>query len=385
MRRVLFVDDEPQILDGLRNLLRRQRHRWETAFALGGPAALAELGRRPFDIVVSDMRMPGMDGATLLENVRRDHPGVARVILSGQADRAAALRTVPVAHQFLAKPCDADELCAVVERTCALQARLTGESFREVLGSIDRLPSVPESYWELTRAVARPETSVGDIANIVRRDGAMADKVLQLVNSAYFGLRQRIASIHQAVSFLGVEVIKALTLTAHAFAAVEAQLGAELELLQAEALGVARICKRLLTPRHADEGFTAALLHDIGKLVLAVGLPGLYAQATATARATGRGIHAVEKEVIGLTHADAGAYLLGMWGLPFPIVEVAAYHHDPAAVADGDRTVLAAVHVADTLIAGGRPDPAVLEQVGLGDELARWRRVIDEEARVAAV
>jgi HD-like signal output (HDOD) protein len=239
-------------------------------------------------------------------------------------------------------------------------------------------------YCELTRAVGRPETSVADIANIVRRDGAMSVKVLQLVNSSYFGLRQRIASIHQAVAYLGVEVVKALALTAHAFAAVEAELGPELELLTAEALGVARICKRLLTdPRHADDGFTAGLLHDIGKIVLAVLFPERYAQATATARATGRSIETVEKELIGLTHASAGAYLLGMWGLPFPIVEVAAYHHDPAAVTDGDRTVMAAVHVADALVAKARLDGAFLEEAGLGDELPRWQRVIDEEMKSA--
>jgi DNA-binding NarL/FixJ family response regulator len=115
-RRILFVDDEPQVLDGLRDLLWRQRRLWDVDFAAGGDAALLALSRQPFDVVVADLRMPGMDGATLLERVQQDHPGVARIILSGEAERATMLRALRVADHFLGKPCDLSVLMAAIEK-----------------------------------------------------------------------------------------------------------------------------------------------------------------------------------------------------------------------------------------------------------------------------
>lgn len=104
-KRVLFVDDEQEVLEGLRNLLRRNRHEWDMVFALGGYEALAELSRGTVDVVVTDMRMPGMDGAQLLAQVKTVSPSTARLVLSGHAEKEAILRALPVAHQFLSKPC----------------------------------------------------------------------------------------------------------------------------------------------------------------------------------------------------------------------------------------------------------------------------------------
>src|SRR5690606_34045961 len=124
VRRILFVDDEPHVLDGLRDLLHKRLREWEMSFALGGQEALTLLETRPFDVVISDMRMPGIDGVTLLRLVKERYPAIARIVLSGQAERDAVVNALPVAHQFLSKPCDVEVLYAVVERACGLQGLL---------------------------------------------------------------------------------------------------------------------------------------------------------------------------------------------------------------------------------------------------------------------
>ncbi len=396
MKRILFVDDEQQILDGLRDLLRKQRKRWDMVFALGGQAALDALDRGRFDVVVSDMRMPGIGGVSVLQRTKEISPSTARIILSGYADREVVLKALPVAHQFLSKPCNADVLHAVIERACGLQALLVDDDLRNAISSVDRLPSLHHTYWELTQALEHPEVGLTDLVKIVEQDAAMAATVLQLVNSSYFGLAQNQASVRQAVKSLGTPLLKALTLTAHVFvsAADPPIEGFSLAELQRHSVLAARIAERLLEDKQrAEEAFTAALLHDIGKIVLAMSLPGRFAEVLGNSGETGRSTHVVERELLGVTHAEAGAYLLGLWGLPLGTVQAVAYHHDPELLTEPPTETLVAVHVANALShppsgSGlGRDkglNVAFVERSAFGSELPRWRILAEEERRAAS-
>ncbi|MEK7317213.1 MAG: response regulator, partial [Candidatus Eisenbacteria bacterium] len=351
--RILFVDDEQSMLDGLRDLLRRQRHAWDMVFAPGGEAAMEEVRRAPFDVVISDMRMPGMDGAALLEKMKAECPGAIRIVLSGHAEREAVIRSLPVAQQFLGKPCDGETLRTVIDRACKLRAFLAGDNIRVLVGSLERLPSLPSVYWDLTRALSNANSSTDEIAAVVEQDPAMSAKVLQLVNSAYFGLSHRIASIGQAVAYLGVELLKALLLTAHVFGAGEKLKtipGFSLEHLQRDALFTGRLARQMLPdPKLAEEAFTAGLLREVGVLALAGGQGEGFAAVLGRVRETGEPVDLVEKEVLGANHAEIGAYLLGAWGLPLSIVEAVAYHHKPSLSTSYSFDVLAAVHLAGVL------------------------------------
>lgn len=386
--RILFVDDEQAVLDGLRDQLRKQRKEWQMVFALGGPAAMAELEKSAFDVVVSDMRMPGIDGARLLHHVKELYPAAARIILSGQADQQSVERALPAAHQFLSKPCDAEMLRIVVARACDLQKTLFDPGIRSIVGKLDKLPSTPQTYWELSNAAAKPESGVAEFAAIVERDPAMSVKVLQLVNSAYFGLPQRVASARQAVAWLGVELLKALALSVHAFGALPAPAfkGFSLEQLQQHSLLTARLGRQLVggDVKRAGEVFTAAVVHDIGKLILAVGMPERFSEVLQTYAATSRPLHVIEYELLQVTHAEVGGYLLGVWGLPLSIVEAVAFHHAPSQVAGRDLATLAAVHIADALLEAeqnervdpqreGKLDAAFVERAGLTAKLEGWR------------
>jgi len=395
-RRVLFVDDEVAVLEALQNLLRKERKRWDMAFAVGAEEALRELERAPVDVIVSDMRMPGMDGAQLLARVRDEYPRTARLVLSGHADKDAVLRVLPVAHQYLSKPCDVDLLRAAIERTCELQQLLSNDKLRELIGRMEKLPSVPSTYFALNRATADPSTTTEEIANIVANDPAMSVKVLQLVNSAYFGLARRIASISEAVSYLGVELLKGLALSAHVFAAAE-QKGVpkqfSIDQLQEESLKTARLAKKFFTDKaRSEEAFTAAIVHDIGTLVIALGLPKEFELIADLVIATGRPRHEIEKEEIGASHAEIGGYLLGVWGLPFTIVEATTLHHTPSVAGEGNTDILGAVHIADILLKASRSnaighperfglDIGFMEREGLASELPNFIKLAERELR----
>ena len=188
MKRILFVDDESNILDGIRRSLHADRERWDMQFVVGGEAALKVCAGSSFDVVISDMRMPGMDGATLLGHIRDRFPNTARIILSGFSDATLATRAILVAHRFLAKPCNASELHSAIERVCAMQDLLSSPKLRGIVGAVGELPSLSATYTDLTHALKDPKTSIQQVAEIIERDIAMSAKVLQLANSAFFGL-----------------------------------------------------------------------------------------------------------------------------------------------------------------------------------------------------
>lgn len=397
-KRILFVDDEAAVLDGLRNLLRKQRRVWKMTFAQGGKSALELLASEEFDVVVTDMRMPGMDGAELLTRVKESYPGVARVVLSGHADLAMVNRSLPVAQQYLSKPCDSEALRGVIERVCALQSLVAGTAVREVVGRLDKLPSIPETYFRLTRAIDDPLARTDEISRIVQNDPAMSAKVLQLVNSAYFGMSRPLTSIGQAISYLGIDLLKGLALTLNVFAAHDARTstGLSLEGLQQTAILTARTAKRMATdPKDGEAAFSAGLLHEVGAIILGMAAPEDSAAVIRQVEATGLPGHTVERELVGATHAEVGGYLLGVWGLPLPIVEAVAYHHALPLVPRGERDLAAIVHVASTLAAhalaeGGRSsshdlDLAGLEAAGVSAMIPAWTQLAADEARKMGV
>ncbi|HLI25963.1 MAG TPA: response regulator [Chloroflexota bacterium] len=413
MKRILFVDDEPRVLEGLQRLLRPQRHQWEMVFVPSGEAALAALAERPFDVIVSDMRMPGMDGATLLRTVQARYPEMVRIILSGYSELESSLRTLPVAHQFLSKPCEPQVLREVIERACALQALLGDAALRAAVAQLGELPARPQAYTALLRALEDPEVAMEDVARLVEQDLAISAKCLQLVNSAFFGLPRRVGTVQQAVRLLGLDMLKTLVCTAALFQTFAPRSGgpvAGLEGLQAHSLVAARLAARLLPdPARADEAFMAALLHDVGKLILATrsaavarregpagaGAPppgGWLAAATYAAEA-GLPLVEAERAYLGVTHAEVGAYLLGLWGLPQPVLEAVAFHHRPEQVSSRAFDVLGAVHVADALAsqalgasvsACGELDERYLDALGLRARWPEWRALAAEVAAAHA-
>lgn len=353
MKRVLFVDDDVVLRETLRSALKRIQVPWEMVFAASGEEALQELGKAPFEAIVSDLHMPVMDGSQLLAQVRERFPSVVRLCLSGTVDDDAFLAAVPVTHQFLNKPCNPETLRDVVERACALRAMLQNEAARVLVGKVNQLPATPQTFEALANAIARPNAHTADITQIVSKDTALCVKVLQIVNSAFFRRTGPISSIQAAVTFVGMEMVKSLALSACVFNALDASEAASklLHDLQARSIRKAHFARTLLSEgRESDEAFTAGLLLDIGQAVLALASPDAFGRMVEEARVSRRPWHELEPKYFQVAHPEVGAYLLGLWGLPLDLIEAVAYHHNPSVVQHSGTRVLAAVHVADAVV-----------------------------------
>ena len=353
MKRILFVDDESKILDGIRRMLHADRKRWYMEFVVGGEAALQACETGSFDVVVSDMRMPGMDGATLLSHIRDRYPGTARVVLSGYSELELSTRAVGVAHRFLAKPCNASELQSTIERVCTLQDLLSAGEVRQIIGTVGELPSLSATYTSLMQAMRNPNTCLGEVAGILEHDMAMSAKILQVVNSAFFGLAQKVTTLQKAAAHLGMETIKNLALASETFRVFvpDPRIPQSVcESIQRHAHRTAAIVAVLPVDRKIrDVVVVSALLHDIGRLVLASKMPDKFCSVLSRATERGCADFEAEEELLGTTHAEIGAYLLGLWGMPDLAVEAIAHHHRPTRIPHAGFDSSVAVYVADVL------------------------------------
>jgi HD-like signal output (HDOD) protein/ActR/RegA family two-component response regulator len=334
---VLFVDDEPHLLAGLRRMLHAERDHWDMNFVSSAAEALELFDRQPVDAIISDMRMPGMDGAQLLAHVQRHFPSTARIILSGQADRTSVIVAIRSAQQFLAKPCDAVTLTGAVTRALEVRRMLADPALRELIGGVSSLPTLPTVYHELVSAMDSPEIDLAAVAKILSSDVATSAEVLKLVNSAFFGLTREISTVDSAVSLLGLDNIQALVLTGSVFR-MDTKLAriVNVEELRDMALRRAAIGRAIAIregwPQHERNlAVLACMLRDVGALVLAEGMPkqaGELTVAVEAAKASGTATPAIraglEAAAYGCTIPQASAYLLGLWGFAAAMVQAVA-------------------------------------------------------------
>lgn len=343
-------------------MLRSMRKEWEMSFAESGNEALALFGEVSFDIVVSDMRMPGMDGAQLLSHIQEKYPGTIRIMLTGQADDEAILRTIGVVHQFLGKPCNPERLKGVLLKALALQDLLENEELKKLTSKIGSLPSIPTVYSRLQEAIRDPEVALDDVAKIIEQDIAMSAKVLHIVNSAFFGLCTKIESPSRAVKLLGLDTVKTLVLGVEVFTltTIPDDLFSS-EQLWEHCMIVGALAKKIAENETEDQdvinnSFLAGILHDIGKLVLVSLLPDQYREVKRIAKSESIPLREAEIKVFKGTHSAVGAYLIGLWGFTSPVMEAIGFHHRIAEYPAEVFSPAHAVHVADKIYYRNRPE-----------------------------
>ncbi len=393
-RCVLFVDDDRLVLEGLKRQMRPLRKRFRLLFANSGEEALSILAEEEVDVIVTDLRMPGMDGASLLEEVKERYPGTMRVVLTGQASQEATMRVLKAAHQFLDKPCEAKRLYAVLDRALFIKRLMNHPPLEALVGGMETLPSLPESYARIERLLEDPESSVDDVAEVVAQDVAISAKLLQLVNSAFFGHFQQVDSPQKAVHLLGLETVKSLVLSLHLFSQLNRgeDLPISVEGVWEHSLWVAATAKGLtlaegLGETEADCAFLAGLLHDVGKVILAINLPERYRESVSGVPPFGDGLYQAEREGFGVGHPEVGAYLMGLWGLPGPVIEAIAYHHRPERYPADSFDSFTAVYAANILdhelgvsaLSNGMStsfNMEYLQRIGCDTRLETWRNMV---------
>lgn len=388
-RNVLFVDDDTFILQGLRRMLRPMREKWDMHFVDSGQKALELMSRVAMDAVVSDMRMPGMDGPELMRRVMSEHPDAVRFALSGYSSLEMVGRSIAPTHQYLTKPCEEKKLILALEQAMDARDFLSNKGLRDKIARIEHLPVLPRAYVRITEELAKCDPSPKAVGEIVGEDVGLSANILKLVNSAYFGLSRTVTSPQQAVIVLGVNVIRSVILSLHVFKSFEAteEQAFSLTKLWEHSLRTASIARGIaqaeaLSREDVDNAYIAALLHDVGKLVLNAHCAEEYAAILRRVREQNRCVAEVEAEMLGLTHAQVGAYLLGLWGLPQEVVRAVARHHEPepepAGLCAGSMAYFANLLDHDTFIINAhyaRPQvsPERIAAIGGPERHARWR------------
>lgn len=353
---ILFVDEEQFIHKALKRSFRKMRGEWDMTFAGSPDEALTALQKSPSDVVVTDTVFSGQSGLDFLATVREQHPQSVRIILSGYADQNVVLQSVNIAHQYLAKPCEDDTLKATIARAFMMKELLDNEALKNVVSKIDSLPSVPSLYLELVEELKSEDASIDRIGDIISKDMGLTVKILKLINSSYFGLRQHVSNPAKAVSLLGIDLIKAIVLTAGTLDKFQHLKfpGFSIEQMWEHAMQSAAFAKIIasdaeLKRKEIDTAFMAALLHDIGKLLIATHMPTQFTEILALVRQQARTMSDAEMDVIGTSHAAVGAYLLGLWGLPDQIIDAAAFHHTPDSKPVSGLNTIIITHVANAL------------------------------------
>lgn len=351
---ILFVDDEELILSGLKRGMRRHRSEWEMSFANSGAEACEIINTTPTDIIITDMQMPKMDGAELLEIVREKSPDTARVVLSGYAKDEVILKVIGPAHQYLAKPCDFKEIEDTIERILRLRHCIENEDIRTTITGKISLPSLPQIYEKLLKELSNEYATNKTTASILEQDIALKAQVLKVCNSAFFGLPQKVTNLETAVSLLGLNTLRSMTLLNGVFSSLDAktQQCKSLQKLTANCLDVALIAAKIAKIANFDKPVidlvtSAGSLSHIGSLIIAATWPEKFQQAiTLCEHNPGTSIAQFETEMIGIDHGIMGAYLLGLWGFPLTLCEAIAYHHNPQFIENRNHPVLACLHIA---------------------------------------
>lgn len=383
-RSVLLVHHDPDTLKELEQELLATAGDWIVTSASTPADALARVTTGTFDVVVADVRARGLANVGFLDQVAVRQPKAVRLLLSG-GGRGIVMRAGGAAHQHVETALDSRAAFARLAQTLALGDLLTDTGLKALVSQLRAVPSLPTVYLAIMAELRKEEPSGQRVGELVSKDPGMSAKILQLVNSPLFYLTMPATEPAHAVNLLGLETVRALVLSLHIFEQLDNKLVTRFRLGKVwrhslVTSAYARLIARLQESPYEviAETFTAALMHDIGTLVLASSLPKEFGEALAVAERDNLPLWKAERAVFGCSHAEVGGYLLAVWGLPDSIIEAVAFHHQPSACPSTQFCPLIAIHVANTIEHEAHPadiigQPAVLDDEYLQRLTLSWR------------
>lgn len=341
---------------GAARLFQSLPNNFEVSFCRSANEASNALDRGPVDMVFADLSAGPAAGIQFLQGVWARYPSIIRFLMGTRMDADQMVSCAMGGHQFLQKPLDIEAIQGVLQRADLMDRLLRDKSTQMVLSLIRTFPPRPKIYFEVMKEVQCPHGSVHAVGELVAKDLAISAKLLQLINSAAYSLSQQVTSPQDAVLLLGMQTTASLVLGIESLSATEHSkpIFFDMDRLWQHSQAVAYTARQIAELVTADEAvaheaFTAGLLHDIGKVALALNLDAAYMRTLKVAANDGQPTHEVERRLLGASHAEAGAYLLGLWGMPASVIEAVASHHLPAKELGRHFSAKTAVHLANAL------------------------------------
>ena len=399
-RAIIFVDDDITTLQSAKALLGGD---WDLTTAASDAEALSLLEEYSADMVIVSAALREGDGLSLLRQVRDQNPAIVRILATDDPDLDSAAKAFSDAdiQQVIAKPWKDREFVEIIrsafQQAASQEVELLG--LHRIIGDLESLPPVPRVYAELCKVTEDPQTtSTEEVARVIGRDPAVAAKILQIANSAFFGQRRQVETINWAVVVLGLEMVKNLVLATGVF---QSLASADVDALNQDqfwkhclacGMAAATLERKLSKDRKKSEvAMLAGTIHDLGKLVLVQYMPERYGEVVSTAKMQQTVLTEIEEEMLGTTHAAVGGYLAEWWNLPSNIAEALHWHHDPAE-SENDLRLASVVHLADIVVhragigssgCGKVPDvdDAAVSALGVG---AKTMQVVERRLAEAA-
>jgi len=353
-KRILIIEDEAETLEDIKENIFLLEDRYDFAFSGSAEDALSKIENDKFEIIVCDRLLPDIDGITLLSQIRDSFPDTIRILMAEHLTKSDLLKSSGPIHQYLAKPFRGQDFERTLNRVVTLRELIADQGLQDVIGKMESLPSIPSLYFQVEEEMNAPEPDLKKMSEIISLDVGMSAKVLQLVNSAFFGLPRRVDNISLAASLLGLDILSDLILMMSVFTQFDdlEHKDFSFDYLTEHSVNTAKAARAIsqtekLSATEQKVAYTAGLMHDIGKLVFLVNMPEKFTQALDLSHEENIPLHLAEIDILNATHQSVGAYLLDLWGFPDCIVEAVAFHHDPEKLVDDQLNPTIAVHVSN--------------------------------------
>jgi HD-like signal output (HDOD) protein len=391
-KHILFVAKDRALWNEFQGDAAATGGEWDAKSACSGREALALALQMNFAVVVAEVLLPDMSGLDLLDQFMLRQPSAHRIALSEVSDTENTVKCIGKPHHHMLKPFGVRTLMNALEQACAHETWLPSQAVHGLIAQMRQVPSPPTTYFKVVEEIRSPHASIERVGELISEDPAITAKVLQLANSAVFGLELQVSQPLEAIAYIGLETTKALVLLAHTVSTFDKTKlpGFSVEALWRHSGSTGQMAQKIALMEKggletAEQAFASGLLHDIGKLLLCANLPAVFAKIVELAREEKCSFWEAEMQLFpNAGHAELAGCILGIWGLPRPIVEAVALHHSPRHLAGTGFHPLTAVHAADILDHEMFPDASVLlptpmhagylEELGLADRPDHWRQ-----------
>jgi len=395
--KILFVDDDINLINGLRRAFRRKSSVWNLHFCSSAKDALLEMERQEFDLIISDMRMPDMDGAELLSLVAARHPQTIRFILSGYSNEKAVLKTIGPAHQYIAKPCQTTDIMQAIDRALDLKRILRSRVLKAIVSGTQNLPTPSETFTRLISCLDSDKSSASDVASIMQEDVALSTETLKLTNSAFFSLQEKVSNLKHAIAILGTATIKSILLHTEFYNnfSSDVHLNQQITRVGKVSFLTGFAAQSIADADHLEKEnieniFIAGVLSNIGILLLLKNKNYDYNKFFNNNHDNFLSLIECERKIFGASHAEIGAYLLGLWGFNTDVVEAVAFHHEPWHSNNTNlQPFLARLYVSKRLIGGEEneienisdfnqqgPEASYIANISERYDVENWKNVI---------
>lgn len=339
------------------------------------------------DVIICDDEVADSKGLDVISSCSHERPGVLSFLRKSNSPTKEESIALSEKKVFvLPENLEEEGIYSHISRRVLLKSLSENLNLLSVIRKMKKMPTIPQLYHQITRELRKEDGSIEFVAGLISKEPSMATRILKAVNSPAYVLGYEITEVVHALLFLGKEATQAQILADSVFNSYPNQSVAGLNLQEVwkHSINVSAIARRISmsidsNKKSAEIACTAGVVHDLGKVLMATNLPDHYQQAVNYAKEERVPLVQAEEKVFGTNHAQVAASLMGLWSIPFRILNSVAYHHNPTGTMKKPPTSAMALYIADGFenaksknVLGQNIDENIIEDWGFTDQFEDW-------------